>query len=197
MAKTSANAAKRRAQGKAGLAALSKAALQLTGDKALIRKLQRLPDKVQRKGLKPGMQKATRTIAKGVKAAIPVQYKGAKRMVGNYVKPTRRTGGIMTAKVGLGVGKQHSVIVQRTGKNLTQGSRGVARPVGVGMAGKNAHWFAVGTKERQQKTTGKSVGKMPDILGGVVARGFDSMSRRAADQIAETIAAVLIQEGKG
>jgi hypothetical protein len=197
MAKTSFNAGQRRAQGKAGLAALSKAALQLTGDAMLIQRLQRLPDKVQRKGLKPGMQKATRTIAKGIKAAIPVQYKGAKRMVGNYVKPTRKTGGIMTAKVGLGVGKQHKVVVQRTGKNLTQGSRGVAKPVGVGMGGKNAHWFAIGTGERQQKTTGISVGAMPAVLGGVVERGFNAMSRRAGDQIAETIAAVLAKEGKG
>lgn len=197
MAKGSSNAARRKALGKAGLSALGKSAIQLTGDESLVRRLQRLPDKVQRKGLKPGMQKATRTIAKGIKMAIPVQYKGAKKLVGNYVKPTKRTGGVMTAKVGLGVGKQHRVIVPRTGRNLTQGSRGVARPTGVGMAGKNAHWFAIGTKQRRQKTTGQNVGKMPDVLGGVVDRGFNAMSRRAGDQIAETISSVLAKEGKG
>lgn len=171
---TAAQIAKRRLQGQASLKALKDATIKLTGSSELIDALNDVTERVQRKALKAGMQRATRAIAKSIKRMVPVQYKQTKKIVGSYVKQTNKSA--MAAKAGLGVGKAHRVIVPRSGNNLRGFSKGVARPTGVGIAGRNAHWFAIGTE------------RMDAILPDVVKNGFAISSRTAQQLIADSIA---------
>ena len=171
---TAAQIAKRKLQGQASLKALKDATVNLTGSSELINALSDVADRVQRKALKAGMQRATRAIARSIKRMIPVQYKQTKKIVGSYVKQTNKSA--MAAKAGLGVGKAHHVAVPRSGNNLRGFAKGVARPTGVGISGKNAHWFAMGTA------------KMDAILPDVVKNGFAISSRTAQQLIADSIA---------
>lgn len=153
-------------------------ALKMTGDVKLLALLSIMTEKAQRKALKSGLGKAARTFAKYTKRAVPVRYKAARQLIGTTVGKTKKE--VFVAKYGFGVGAAYHKIGKRTGNNLTGFGKGVARPKGVGMAGRNMHWFAIGIKDRK-------TGEMPPILKGAVEQGFNAGKSKAFAQIRESV----------
>jgi hypothetical protein len=92
---------------------------------------------------------------KAVKARVPLDMKDAKKTMGMTVNAK---GGKQTAKVGAAVG--------RGAKAQSKSSR--TRP-GVGIGGRNIHWFILGTAQRATKAgknTGAMPSQMPDVIKG-------------------------------
>ena len=148
----------------------------LTGDKRLDRKLKELSEKTARKVSAAGIRAALRVIANGIKSEIPPHMKDARKAIGmRFKRNTRKGDGIVTAKVGGGVGKKT--------KKKTTSKRSKRR--GVGISSANIHWLLMGTGERTQKTTGRSTGVMPAV--GAVPRGFAKSKAAAFQKIKENI----------
>jgi hypothetical protein len=131
------------------------ASLRLTGDKALIKSLDTIAPAQARKGMRTGLQKAVRILAKQMKAQVPSDKKRLKVLIGSRAEETKREA--FVAKAGAGVGDAYKKVAKR-GKNKR----------GVGMAGKNIHWLMVGTKQRRQKM------KAISPAGKIAARAMEA-----------------------
>lgn len=142
-------------------------AVIITGVKELDRKLQRLKTSAVKRIVRSALSKQSRVVARYIKAAVPGQYKDAKKTVGSRLEKIKLAGNI-SAKAGFSVGKTRSKAkpkARRKGK-------------GVGIARQNVHWLALGTKPRRH-ASGKSTGTMPDVLHGVIASATRSAAAEA------------------
>ena len=166
-------------------------ALKLTGDVKLLALLSIMSEKAQRKALKSGLGKAARTFAKETKKAVPVRYKEARKLIGTTVGKTKKE--VFVAKFGLGVGAAYYKVAKRSGNNLG----GVSQPKGVGMAGRNMHWFAVGTQQRASHKPKRNTGEMPPILKGAVEQGFNAGRSKAFAQIRESVVQIWAKKAGG
>jgi hypothetical protein len=126
----------------------------ITGVKELDANLQRLKLGTANKVARPALRAGARVLLKSMKARVPAQHKDAKRALGMAVDAKR---GVQRAKVGAGVGKAYKAEPKRSGKNSG----------GVGIGGRNAHWFFLGTGDRVTKS-GKSTGQMKPLMPGLV-----------------------------
>jgi hypothetical protein len=220
----SANQMARQVKASRSLASLKGAAIKMTGDKQLLKNIEKLRDSEVRAALKRGLGKAIRIVAKSVKASVPVRFKAAKQLVGTSFKSISGGGNKdgFTAKAGIGVGKAYSKIAKRkkakppprTGiAGLFDRAKDIARQGlvklklakkkrksrlklrrGVGMSGRNIHWWVLGTGPRTSQ--GGSRGMMPDFLGSAVPSGFRSSQASAAAAISESIAQELAKPRK-
>ena len=166
----------------ASLAKMKGAVFTLTGDKRLIKNLTKVRDSVARKAMRKALGKAVRLIVKGMKAAVPADLKGMKTAIGGSVGKAKSgdAKGQFTAKAGAAVGKAAKKVGKRSGSGK-----------GVGISGRNIHWWILGTAQRTVRNTGKNVGAMPPQAPEVVKQGFASASGPAAAVIKSTIAAEL------
>lgn len=131
----------------------------LTGVKELDEKLEQLKLGVANKIARPALTKAARHLLKSAKAKVPPDMKAAKRALGLVVDTKGgKSRNQQRAKVGAGVGKANKFEAKRSGKNSG----------GVGISGKNIHWFVLGTGERKTKS-GKSSGSMPPQMPKLMA----------------------------
>ena len=177
------------------LVSLKAATFRLTGDKELLRKLNGVRDSIARAAMKTALTKAARLLAKEMKNSVPVQYKAAKVLFSSIMKKEEKTQ-LLEAKAGAGVGGGYKKRAKRT--------KGTQKK-GVGLSGKNVHWFVLGTKSRRvgrtQMYRGKKLvevtswptGEMPGILKDVVKQGFAAGQSKAAALIRDEIRAKLSQ----
>lgn len=161
----------------------------LTGDKALDRKLKRLERKSANRIARSGLGKGARVAAKAIKAEVPSSMKSVRRSIGSYVKKAKRgpNAGITEAKAGFSVGTKK--------KRAASVEKNRAGKPGVGISFWNAHWWVLGTNNRDrwrtgQGPTGSTEGHdvVPKAIGGAKS------SIRAA--IAEGTKKALIREAK-
>lgn len=137
----------------------------LTGVKELDETLAKLKIGAANKIARPAVRKGGTVLLKKMKAGVPPNMKDAKRALGMVVDSK---GGVSRkdprAKVGVAVGK--------ASKALPRGKR-AGRP-GVGIGGRNLHWWILGTDERttgSKRVRSKGVAKGTRTLtGGKVHR---------------------------
>jgi hypothetical protein len=170
-------------------------ALKLTGDVKLLALLAIMNEKAQRKALKSGLGKAARTFAKETKKAVPVRYKEARKLIGTSVGKTKKA--VFVAKFGFGVGAAYEKVAKRSSNNLGGFSKGVAQPKGAGMAGRNMHWFAIGTGQRSTNKPKRNTGVMPPVLKGAVEHGFSAGRSKAFAQIRESVVQIWARQAGG
>lgn len=149
----------------------------VTGDAALDALLREMAGKVADKAIMSGLRAGLSHVTKAIRGEIP--QPSVRKAIGNKLKKYRS--GTVVAKVGAGVGP-------RTRKEL--GPRG-KRP-GVGISGRNVHWYILGTKQRTQKKTGRRTGQMP--ANGAVRRGWAKSESTCMAAIQSKTSAVLTKE---
>lgn len=137
----------------------------ITGLEDIDKKLSTMKVGAANKIARPTLTKGARVLLKAAKAKVPPQYKDAKKALGMKVDAKGgRSRNEQRAKVGGGVGikaeKREKMAAKHAEKR--QGKTGV----GIGVA--NIHWAVLGTKERTQKTTGKSTGSMEPLMPGLM-----------------------------
>lgn len=164
------------------LGGMKGAVFTLTGDDELIKTLNLMRDSIARKVIKKGLGKAMRIMAKSMKAQVPTNLKAMKLSIGSRLGAVKKEQ--FTAKAGAAVGKASKAEIKNRSKD-----RGKKR--GVGISGRNVHWFILGTGQRTVEKTGKSTGAMPAIAENVIKQGFTSAASQAADAIRQEIAAEL------
>ncbi len=119
----------------------------VTGDEKLDRALKDL-GKQARTVAAAGIRAALNEIKKGIKSELPTRIRPA---IGSRFK--RRRPGVVEAKVGGKVGKTRSY-----GGRRPSGGR-----PGVGISGRNVHWYLMGTASRFHRTSGSPTGAMPKV----------------------------------
>lgn len=139
-------------------------AANLQGAEQITRKLKKLRDVGADKAALAGARAAAREFDKGIKAAIPGQYRSARSAVGRRV---RKKKGEVVAKVGAGVGKR------------SKSKRKRKKSGGVGLSKENIHWAILGVQDRQTKA-GKNRGRHDGFLAGIVKQGASTAEVRAA-----------------
>ena len=131
----------------------------VTGDIELDRALEAVADRIATKAVTAGIRAGLGEYRKQMRAAV--SNPRVRKTIATRFK-RRRKQGITEAKAGAGVGKH---------KTTKSGSRG--RP-GVGISKQNAHWYFLGTSQRQTKD-GANRGRMPPHggirQGSIAARG--------------------------
>jgi len=168
----------------------------LVGSIALNLKLNKLKAAGANRIARKALTKALRIGVKGVKANVPSQYKGAKKAIGwRMDQKGGKKRNEHRAKLGAGVGKGYSAAPS-----------GKRKGTGVGIGGRNIHWFIQGTAERTRKkiggsfakynktATSKSTGEMPAVLKDVVKGGFKSSAASMNAVIRQTVIAELEKE---
>lgn len=128
----------------AGMASIDRRLAKLAGSSAR---------KVVRSGMTAGLTVLTTAIRKEVAAesGISPQLKKALKRVVNKRFKKRKRQDALDAKAGFAVGK--AKLPKRSGKNKT----------GKGLGSRNVHWFALGTRLRRVKSTGKTVGRITQV----------------------------------
>ena len=184
MARQGSQTAAQKVKSAASLGKMKGAALTLTGDQALIDTLNLLRDSVARRAIKKGLVKAMRIIANGMKAQVPANLKDMKRAIGSRIGKSKKES--FTAKAGASVGKAASASSKKRDPKRK----------GVGIGGRNALWWILGTGPRTVEKTGKNVGSMPAMASQVIKAGFASSSGQAAAVIKSEIAAELAKPHK-
>lgn len=179
----------------------------LLGAAELAATFRELGGPAQRRIARKAIPKGLRPITKAIKAQIPPKYKSLKQAIGQRFSKDKggERKGLFSAKVGVGVGKK-----KRSKKRNRTG-----RP-GVGAGIENAHWFVLGTGERQTggKTAGRgklkrriltgnpvrSTGSMPPQIPDIVKHGFASAEAAALTAMTqatrEAIAAEVLKAKK-
>lgn len=147
--------------------------LQITGDRKLIRKLERLASRGSRRVSNQAMRKGLTVVTRGIRSEVPGRLQSVRRTVGSRFQRARGQSQ-KQAKAGLSVGKK------RAAKTPRRSSRG-----GVGMSARNVHWWALGTTNRRVKKTGRDAGRMP--ASDAVARGYRKTESTAREAIRKSI----------
>ncbi|NJM54556.1 MAG: hypothetical protein HC841_00290 [Verrucomicrobiae bacterium] len=129
--------------------------VSITGRERLVRSLMHLRKSQTNSIVRQGLKSLARVAVRYIKAAVPHEYKQAKKCIAFKVKTSKKTG-IQMTRVGA-VGKQPDIVPRDD------------RP-GVGLVKKTFHWFAIGTKDRKTKN-GMTRGRMPAVLSGLVSSG--------------------------
>jgi hypothetical protein len=177
------------------LVAMKAATFRLTGDKELLKMLNSVRNSVARAAMRTALSKAARVLAKEMKNSVPVAYKSTKVVFSSVMRRDKTTK-MIEAKAGAGVGEGYKKRAKKTNGSQQKG---------VGITGKNVHWYVLGTKSRTVRRTqmyrgGKLVevtnwptGEMPAILGKVVKQGFAAGQSKASALIRDEIRAKLSQ----
>jgi hypothetical protein len=192
--------AKRQANAAKSLVGLKAIVFDFTGDKDLVRALQKLRDSVARRVMKPAVGKAIRVIAKEMKNSVPTPYKAMKTLFASRVAVG--THGVIVAKAGAAVGAASKKKAKRKGGDKKRG---------VGISATNLHWLILGTDERTVKRTkmyryGRLIdvtnwptGKMPPLLKEVVRQGVSAGKPKAGsvlrDEVRSRLAKVVPANG--
>jgi len=141
----------------------------MTGVNETIRNLHKINASVARPAVASGMRKGLAVVRKAIKKEC--EHPSVAATVSSRFTRGRKRNTHIYAKVGLGVGKR------RPGRFNKSGTR---NKYGLGMSNYNIHWYAIGTGERVQKTTGRYTGRMwgkrgtipqPLRLGWLKSRG--------------------------
>lgn len=154
--------------------------LQITGDRQLIRKLERLESRVGRRVAGQGIRKGLTVIRRGIRSEIPTRLQSVRRTIGSRFKKARGQS-TKQAKVGLSVGKQRA---KKAPKRSTRG--------GVGISANNVHWWALGTTQR--RTRRRQTGRMP--ANDAVSRGYRKSESAAMAAIRNAIWAGIQREAQ-
>jgi len=131
----------------------------LTGDKKLDRALKEIGGKIAEKAVASGVRAGLGEMRKAMRAATP--NSSAKKTIAARFKRKKKFGRV-EAKVGAGVGKHNQSHAPTGG--------------GVGISKRNAHWYFMGTTNRQ--TRRRSTGVMPKEDGvriGAAVSGASAM----------------------
>lgn len=123
----------------------------LSGEKELLKKMDRLSKAVNNKIGKKAVTEGVKLMAKAIKKEIPSTQKSARKAIGySFKRP--RTGGyknVIFAKAGAGAGmkkeKRRKVEAQRRFNR-----KGKRKGVGIGVS--NVHWLLAGTDKRYTGT---------------------------------------------
>lgn len=151
----------RRAHAAARNKASRAAILSLTGDKQLVKQIDKFKDGVGSRVMGAGLKKAARVVVKSIKARVPADLKQIKPLfgssVGNAKGGSKR--GQFQAKAGAAVGKAFKKEAKRSGQEG-------AKQRGVGISGANIHWWLMGTQDRHTRygPTGSMPSQAPDIV---------------------------------
>lgn len=148
---------------------------RLEGMEAVDRRLAELPGASARKVVRGGMNAGLAVLVKQMRREVtaepglsPNLKKALKRVINKRFKKRKRQDAL-DAKAGFAVGKARQP--QRSGKNKT----------GKGIGSKNVHWFALGTRLRRVKSTGKSVGKIKQVR--IISRATSAAKGAALQQV--------------
>lgn len=155
----------------------------ITGDKEIDRKLKHLASKGQKRVARSGIGKAMTVLSRGIRNAIPPNYKSAKKAIGRRNKKNKHTHK-HEAKVGLGVGKQTKSKKQRD-----------PRKPGVGISKTNIHWLILGTSTRSRDKGGPT-GRMPAIGQGWVQQGVKASEAEAIRAMHEQMRKKIEEEAR-
>ena len=176
--------ARMRLEKSARLSAQMKAeVIKLSGDKLLQLTLSNLADKKVKAAVRSGLSACVGEFARGIRQQIPAPLKNLKKLVGSGVakQSAKRQG----AKAGFSVARTSKLGATRSGNNVTK----AGKPKGVGIAARNVHWAALGTKRRTVKQTRMYVGRklqdvtnwntgqMPPIVVDVVREGVQAKTQ--------------------
>jgi hypothetical protein len=133
--------------------------------------------KVVRSGMTAGLTVLTTAIRREVaaEAGISPQLKRALKRVVNKRFKKRKRQDALDAKAGFAVGKEK--LPKRSGKNKTK----AGKLKGEGLGSRNVHWFALGTRLRRVKSTGKTVGRITQVR--IVKRATKSAKGAALRKI--------------
>lgn len=120
-----------------------------------------------------GSKSKVRIVRAAIRGAMNVQGKAIKKQTAKKVKNATvavkgrmlKKRGEVAGKVGFGVGKQGT---RKTGEK--EGLRPAGR--GVGISGRNIHWWVAGTAQRIQSTTNRPTGAMPAMQPGLAAIAY-------------------------
>lgn len=156
----------------------------ISGQKQLEAKLRHLGGKGAVRAVAAGTRASLTPIARALRAAITASdastnlKREARKTIGFRFQRggTSRIGKTTTpvAKAGFSVGKKAGGEVKKfQAKAGRKASAGKAQR-GVGISSNNIHWYVLGTNERFQKSTGKSVGEITNIFGDVTRRALDT-----------------------
>lgn len=151
--------------------------MKLSGDKLLKITLANMADKQVKSAVRSGLSACVGEFARGIRQQVPSPLKNLKKLVGSGIakQSAKRQG----AKAGFAVARTSKLSTTRSGKNITK----AGKPKGVGIAARNVHWAALGTKRRTvkktkmfvgnklQDVTNWNTGKMPPIVADCVANG--------------------------
>ena len=172
----------------------------LKGLDRLQRTLTAIGDKASRKaakaGVNAGMTVLTRHIRKWVNASpgSPRVKKAARTTIGKSFKFGPR--GVPQAKGGFGVGRQSKGRKEKATLRAADKTK-----KGVGISASDIHWFVLGTKKREQTTTGRSTGKVSPVLKGIIPAAVQTaggpMLTAAANKVRQVLAAEAAKLRKG
>lgn len=155
----------------------------ITGDKEIDRKLRHLAGSGQRRVARSGIGKAMTVLSRGIRNAIPPNYRTAKKAIGRRNKKNK-VKNKYEAKVGMGVGKQTKSKKQRD-----------PRKPGVGITKANIHWLILGTTTRRRED-GSSAGRMPPIGKNWVQQGVKASEGEAVRAMHEQMRKKLAEEAR-
>ena len=150
--------------------------LTITGDDRLDRKLRALRRSLIKQVVSPAVNKALVVLDKSITGQIPGKYKDVRATVGKRLEHSVASDedGVVSGKVGFGVGKSRATAAGRGNKP------------GVGISSRNIHWAILGTGKRTTKT-GKNRGEMPPIIHDAVQDGIAAGMGQAMSVMQSTI----------
>lgn len=163
---------------------------ELRGWRELESTLKSLGESKVKKATITAVGKALRVMAKAMKQQVPPKFRGIKKAIGSRFAKSKggASKGIVQAKAGIGVGIRR--VNKRKGqwvrnKKFNSGKHGSG---GVGISAANAHWFILGTGQREtgsvarknktgpyRKPTGNKVrrtGRMPAQVPEIIKKGY-------------------------
>ena len=172
----------------------------IAGARELDRKLQYLTTGGSKRAVSAGINAGLTVVTKAIRAEIgnttidtphPATVKRrARATVGKrFVRGGTNRMGKTTARVakaGFGVAK----------KQKPDQEKGGSKGRGVGLSARNIHWFALGTKERHQYTTGQKTGKIREFLFDVIHKAMATSGGQVDRAIRDKTAAVITREAR-
>jgi hypothetical protein len=170
----------------------------LKGMDDLVRNLTNIKNVVGKKAAKAGIQAGMTVLMKGIRNGA-----GSSRASEDVKAAARKTVGKKLKKIqsdyigkigfGIGAGGKKAAVTKAMARHGEKG--------GVGLSGRNIHWFALGTKTRKQATTGRATGSVSNVLAGIVSSAAKSTSSEmlaaAGDKVKKVLAADAAKSKKG
>lgn len=149
-----------------------------------------------KKAAKAGINAGLVPLVSAMRAAVnatnasPEMKRAARKTL---AKRLQRKGGETIGKAGFGVGKQTAAKTGKASARAALGRKGGGRG-GVGISAANVHWPIFGTEDRVQTKTGRSTGRMPSQLPGVIAMAASACGPAMLEAAREKITQVLARE---
>lgn len=145
--------------------------LTVTGDKEIDRKLKHLASSGQRRVARAGTSKMQTILLRGIRNAVPPNYKSAKKTLGRRNKKNKKTGEY-ESKIGFGVGKRTKSKVSRDPK----------KP-GVGISKRNIHWLILGTKHSRAVGEGWLEQGIKSVEAEAIRAGQEVMREKVMQEV--------------